>query len=582
MKTKRNHSHCPARPRPDLPGDRSRSSNRSLVPPVATLAAIWLLGSAVAPASELGPNASPLLRIQPGPIAISAAPQPARFSFDAPSGKATTASESAANAAAATLETPRIGNAQIEAVVGVLQFVASPFVAGYAAIRGGHAQLNADQLAGAERDLVAALTEMAQQKHFEQAVKDVGKEETHRELVEVKPPLGSIGGTLETRVEELRLYRAGKSDKTFKLLMKCRVSLARASDGAVVYTQPFQYQSGEALFVDWTREDGLASVARTGYRAMALQAGERIFSPPASEPILLGTGQKYPSLPRGFGRPEFYSAALQVTQRSESADPSVRFVNFQVSEAGTVEVFSKSAAQGLEIRGPEAKQELVPNAQTDTEYAIDGLVNHPNFVVQIAGCVGAIPLGLWEHTVGALHGGSDEAVQAAEAVVRANSRLQPIAPALALAIAKDLRPRTSETVLCTVPDSGDSAAIADASSHELALASAGGQTPTTRLELRLDRVALEGKHARNPKLTLKLNLLATLIRASDGQELCTWPVVYRGASLRLKDWAARDARALSENLDQCRQEIAAAITDELVVNQFVAPPQVLPPTMAAK
>ena len=41
-------------------------------------------------------------------------------------------------------------------------------------------------------------------------------------------------------------------------------------------------------------------------------------------------------------------------------------------------------------------------AQSDTEWAMDGLVNDRNAVVQLVSCLAAVPMGIWEQTVGAV------------------------------------------------------------------------------------------------------------------------------------------------------------------------------------
>lgn len=536
--------------------------------------------------ASASPDLTPLCQVEPGPIAITSTPNPALHGFDQAAGKATSASESAGNAVNSLLNTPHLGNPQLEAALGVLEFVASPFVAGYGAIKGGHQKLSPDQLTQTEKDLQEAMSKTASQQEFRKLVLAAARTATQRTLVELDPG-DSIGpgrrrvsALLEVQVQELQLRRSRNTDKSFRLNIQAHARLIRSSDGAILYDKPLRYQSGESLFVDWAREDGFESVARTGYQALAQQIANDLFSVAANEPILLGEGQRKRSAYLVARTPCYSRNEWRAFARHIPPGAGLQFVDYKVPSAGAIEILPDLSSREFHIQAIAGSPELSSQTPTDTEYALDGLENHPNFVVQVAGCIGAIPMGLWEHTVGATRQGSEEALRAADSILKVNAANRHPQDYLSLEVARRLAKQTSDKVLYNTANSLDeSAASSSALAESGIIIDRSAVRPDTRLEIRVVSSALAGKPGRNPRLTLALDVVGTVLRTSDGQELCSWPISYRSAPRRLTAWAARDATCLAQELTRCYDAISGALVSELKSGNFVPP--AMPSTLAS-
>jgi hypothetical protein len=135
-------------------------------------------------------------------------------------------------------------------------------------------KVSPQELEQCEAALTNAMSHMAQQSSFLSALYNAGTEKNERAF-QASPPHPSSPDTtpstvLETSVDELRLERAGTSEGSFFLRIKTHVRLVGNSDPAVVYYQgTAEYRSGESLFLDWTLNGALESVAETGYQALA-------------------------------------------------------------------------------------------------------------------------------------------------------------------------------------------------------------------------------------------------------------------------------------------------------------------------
>src|SRR5690349_18322373 len=105
-------------------------------------------GNLSGPASD-----PPCAQLPQGTIAIGSPASPANVSHDHGLGPIETASEAAGDVVATVLKTPSLGNHQLEAAVGVVQFAFAPIAAGYGALRGAHHKLTPEQLADAEGQL---------------------------------------------------------------------------------------------------------------------------------------------------------------------------------------------------------------------------------------------------------------------------------------------------------------------------------------------------------------------------------------------------------------------------------------------
>src|SRR5689334_7065065 len=89
---------------------------------------------------------TPLATLEPGVVVVSSAREAANCSFEKAIGRVESPAEGAGEAVATVLKTPTLGNPQLEAAVGVVQFAFTPFAAGYGAITAGHRKLTTEQL----------------------------------------------------------------------------------------------------------------------------------------------------------------------------------------------------------------------------------------------------------------------------------------------------------------------------------------------------------------------------------------------------------------------------------------------------
>ncbi|MGH7973645.1 MAG: hypothetical protein ACREIC_33425, partial [Limisphaerales bacterium] len=269
-----------------------------------------------------------------------------------------------------------------------------------------------------------------------------------------------------------------------------------------------------------------------------------------------------------FSRFEQKPKALGGYSSLEPRTALIRVADFHNLEQHSLEIAPDFSGQTLRIEGLAETQASAAGTESDTKYALDGLENHPNFVVQVAACFGAVPMGLWEHTVGAFRAGSEEAQQAADVILWSNSRTLPPEKILAEKLATNLRGRTPEFVRYSTG--------VRKMDH-----TRPGVTPDSRVDVRVTDLSLAGKRGRNPRLSLCVGAQATLVRSCDGQELCSWPVVYRSSARRLKAWAADDRLALREGLRQAYDLIGNSMADELISNGVAPAGNALPSTIAA-
>jgi hypothetical protein len=141
------------------------------------------------------------------------------------------------------------------------------------------------ELAEREAALTNALSQMAAQEQFRGALLQSGTEKIRAGffLPESKSPseasaTGGADAILEARVDDLRLERAGSSEDSYILRIKTHVRVVRVADGAVCFEQKVEYQSGRALFLDWTMHGAVEGVAETGYQALAEHYVDRLLA----------------------------------------------------------------------------------------------------------------------------------------------------------------------------------------------------------------------------------------------------------------------------------------------------------------
>lgn len=90
-----------------------------------------------------------------------------------------------------------------------------------------------------------------------------------------------------------------------------------------------------------------------------------------------------------------------------------------------------------------------------------------------------------------------------------------------------------------------------------------GQGMDTKLELELLRPALTGEAIHNPSLHFRLGVRARLVRLSDGLELASCALNYRGTKHKFTRWAAQDAQLFKAELEHCFDSVGRMIVDEL-------------------
>jgi hypothetical protein len=129
------------------------------------------------------------------------------------------------------------------------------------------------ELADREAALTRALSQMAAQDSFHDALLETGTERIRGRMFWTQPENGTETNTadaiLEATVDDLRLERAGTSEGSYFLRIKTHARLVRVADGGVCFEQRAEYRSDQALFLDWTLQGAIQGVAQTGYRALA-------------------------------------------------------------------------------------------------------------------------------------------------------------------------------------------------------------------------------------------------------------------------------------------------------------------------
>jgi hypothetical protein len=382
-----------------------------------------------------------------------------------------------------------------------------------------------------------------------------------------------VSAIVETRVEELRLQRKGKRDTSYALTIKSRARVLRASDGAVLYDKPFEYESKEALFLDWTRGDGLASVAQTGFRALAEQMVESTLCAPPAQALFTGAGYRKQgrpgSAPVGTSVAQFVKlvpdgAAQPGSARAYSVSNSARRISAGFPGAeDSFAVFSTRSQPGLTFQEPISRELAGPAAVADTDHFLDGTQDFPNAVIQISACVAAIPVGLWNQGAAIARAVPQKRLAKASAALR--KAALDIRPDVELVnhVTQNLGPNKARPALM-VSDSPTGGGPRSATSDRRL-------EPETALEIHVRKAGLTGGKGVNPKLALEMDLQVRLFRTADGKDICSYPVHYRTEGRRYTSWAADDARLFRAESARCYGEVSKAITHHLVSQGFVAP-----------
>ncbi len=483
----------------------------------------------------------------------------------------------------------------LQAVAGALGLAAAPVAAIVGGVRAGNQGLSPDGLSETERELALAMAELAEQGHLRDRISEAAKVKTRRQFVAMnamdeaafhsvanrpsaRPAVQTI---LETKVEEIRLARTGSTDGSFALLINARVRLLRPADGNVMYDQPFEYRSGKALFLDWTLNKGepFRGCAETGYRKLAEQIVEQLFVKTAAGPIGAGAGFK-----KSPARARPSPVTLAANRGSSSARPLPEFATRPVANLGTIGIYSTSAFSHVAVQLPMTKQAAVSEALRDVEWSLDGLDDHSNPFVSVVAAVAAIPSSLCQQTAGAVRGLTDKMYRTAEAQVTAATRQARPDEDVAFEVAQQLTPLSSQPVVLmrkarptgehrelAVLELGRRGSLGSHPKNQTVANYLGQERVDTALEIDVLGAALKGSPGINPPLAVCVDARATLVRCSDGQQIYSCPVQYRSVGRRFTEWAANDARLLSDELDRCYRELGRAIVDQFIARRLIAP-----------
>jgi len=524
------------------------------------------------------PGEVALAQLNPGAIVVVSSPQTAAIGCDPPNDRMESAGEGAAMAARSVLNTPHLGHAQLEAVVGVLEVPLAPFAAAYGAVRASQQRVPPDKLSQAELDLREAMRASAGSAALRGKVADAARLKTSRLLVSAAsvsaapPSQVPVSAVLELGVEQLRLEAVSAGNSKYTLRIEARARLLRGSDGAVLLDKPYRYKSGPALFIDWARRDGVNGVAQTGCQSLAERIAGDVFQPASEAPLLIGPGHQHSAAsPLSLDQTDDWCSALlqQAGEDSSEEYPALQFVSLVEDNATALEVYAGRTGQRLTLATPGPGSGDSAGGQTDTEWATDGLENDRNSVVQLVSCLAAVPIGIWEQTVGAVLQGSRnrtaKLVQALDAV----PEQRRFEGDLADEVARRLRARAINQVrrteeppqfaIATPGEAGETGSAQPPASVNSKIA----------LQIQVVNARLIGKHGSSRSRALCVEIRASIIRTSDGQELYSRPIHYRSSSKKLKDWAGSDALLFRRELGACSRQTAEVLTGELIRHGFV-------------
>jgi hypothetical protein len=526
------------------------------------------------PVQDVGPQTGSA-QVEPGALVVRVPLQPASFSFQPGTGQLETAGDGAARSARAVLDTPNLLHPQLEAVAGVVGFVVAPFAAGYGAVSAPRQKAPPDKLLEAEASLSRAMSAMAVQENLQQALLRSVGEQSHRRVLSLAP--GSSASTcdaasavIEAGLEELRLERTGAGDSSYALRIKARARLVRQADGVVLADRRYEYTSGKAMFIDWTRQGSVEGVAQTGYRRVADEMAGELLTLVTEPPVLMGAG--YRSAPATRTGPRatlaFHTAPVRRAGLQPVAYYPPAFTSFEIRTTGS--------ANSLSLQRPLTRAEAVAEAQSDLEYQFDGLENDRNAVVQLLACLAAVPVGLWEQATILVRGVSSAEAETAEARLRAAARQAQPQATLTREVARALAPESSTPAMlaraetASFPETSSTWVLCAASKPISAAAGGmpgqltGSDAGEVTLEIHMSEAALSGKPGINPPLALRVQAQVTLVRARDGQELYSCPVRYCSRERTFKDWATHDAGLFRRELDLCYRQMAAGLAERLV------------------
>jgi len=232
-------------------------------------------------------------------------------------------------------------------------------------------------------------------------------------------------------------------------------------------------------------------------------------------------------------------------------------------------VYAGRADQRLPLDAPGLGSGENSGVQSDTGWAMDGLGNDRNSVVQLKSCLAAVSMGIWEQTVGAVLQGSRNRTEKVIKALDAVPEQRHFEDALADEVARQLRTQAINQVRRTEEPPQFAIAIPGDAERSGSVLSPAPDNNKIALQLQVVNARLIGKHAGSHSRALCVYIRATVIRTSDGQELYSRPIRYRSASRKLKDWVGSDALLFRQELGACSRQSAEVLTGELIKHGFV-------------
>jgi hypothetical protein len=564
--------------------------------------------------------------LDPGTILITSSVEAAVISLDPPNRRVEPMSEGAADATRSFLNTPNLGNPQLEAGVGVIQFALAPFAAAYGAMSARRQQLTPEEMSEAQLQLADAMRSNAVPELLVQKVGEIARQKTRRLLTcsgsssNAPPTAVPVSAVLEIAVKNLQLKAAKPGASQYRLSLEASARFVRSSDGKVLLERSYHYESGPGLFFDWTRNGGLEGVVETGYRVLAEQIAEDVFEPAAAPPILIGPepksarapcvriskfdsrlircsqwssggnqGVRWEARDKILGRPAVHLAyryemwngvgnwrrrlRAQVGAGHLMDNNSLQFASVLQEETGSMEVHTGKTDERLRAPKPGPETGSDSGLMSDTKWTMDGLEEDRNAVVQGVSCLAAVPMGLWEQTGGLIRKRSQERMDKFANTLRTATTQAHFEGDLADEVARCLQSRVVDPVRRT----DEPLRLSFTSEGE-----ASGRQPTeirtsapckTALEIQVLNTKLLGKHRNSRSRAVYVEIQATVFRTSDGQELYSRPIRYQSSEKALKDWAASDAKLFRQELDACSRRTAQALASDLIAHGFATPLQ---------
>ena len=542
-----------------------------------------------------------LASLQPGVIVITPGTNAAEIAADPPNRRVEPVGEGAADATRSFLNTPNLGNPQLDAAVGAVQFSLAPFAAAYGAINASQKKLSAIEASEAQQRLLETMSSNALPEKLIQSVTEIGRQKTRRLLKCAGTPSDAptkespVSAVLRIAVKRFQLKAASPGASEYVLFITASARLERAPDGRVLFDRSYEYESSRGMYIDWIRLGGLEDVARTGYDVLAGQIATDIFEPISQAPILIGPGPKHSQA----SSPPLLREPSEHCSREPGAQPAYRHAVFHPSDkprllwvrqvtrnslsnntnaigstsfsenVGAIEIHTGKTDDRIRAPKPGPQSGSDTGTMSETKYSLDGLEEDRNAVVQGLACLAAVPFGLWEQTVGAVSLRSRERAEEYSRKLNAVTTRERLEQDLADRVAGSLRVQVADSVRRTE----DPIRIASSRLGGAGPAEAG--KGTTALEIQVLSTSLVPKHRHSSSRVVVVEVQATLFRTSDGQELYSRPVQYRSSGRRLKDWAGSDARLYRQELENCLHRSAEAVVNDLVTHRLVTP---LPPS----